>query len=567
VPTFGSDGGFQADNRGGIIDSQGNTIISADDSFGASPLGVAARTQALYGIPNANFNLTPPEPAEPIVANQNDLPYWSVTDESGGDITATSVFDATTQTYGVEINPGTADNGSVFRLSTRSYLLTDDSLALRQKAQAVLAKSGTAAGTSQWALTLDCVYYDANDTALSTAVIGTALDTGTWTSLAGTTTPGGSAINASAQYVDLTFTLTTTAEVTGSAKATLKSLLLTTSVAGGGGSQSFLVTETFTANDTWNRPTGVEYLVAAVAAGAGGGGGSGQIRARSGSNTANFNGAAGGAGGNWWLIRDLYIGDQSSISIGIGSGGAGGTAQTYTKAGGVTPPSSNIDVNGAAGADGGSTTLGSYATVFGGRGATAATGDGATGPAGGAAGSATTTAVWGASPITAGVGGRGGGNGGGSAASGSASEFSPYTVIPYSPAAAAGTSGAASTGTGATHTAGAAGTSTAGLSGGGGASGGGVARGTSIVGASGAGAYGGGGAGGSRAIWHLSGTVTITATGGDGGDAVNEGGGGGGGSIALASSSGASFNASTINFTTGAGGDGSNGFVTLVYIA
>jgi hypothetical protein len=61
--------------------------------------------------------------------------------------------------------------------------------------------------------------------------------------------------------------------------------------------------------------------------------------------------------------------------------------------------------------------------------------------------------------------------------------------------------------------------------------------------------------------------VTITATGGDGGDAVNEGGGGGGGSIALASSSGASFNASTINFTTGAGGDGSNGFVTLVYVA
>ena len=563
MPTFGSDGGFQADNRGGIIDSQGNTIISADDSFGASPLGVAARTQALYGIPNANFNLTPPEPAEPIVANQNDLPYWSVTDESGGDITATSVFDATTQTYGVEINPGTADNGSIFRLSTRSYLLTDDSLALRQKAQAVLAKSGTAAGTTQWNLTLDCVYYDANDTALSTAVIGTALDTGTWTSLAGTTTPGGSAINSAAQYVDLTFTLTTTAEVTGSATATLKSLLLTTSVPGGGGSQSFLVAETFTANDTWTRPTGVDYLVAAIAAGAGGGGGGGQIRSTSGT-AQNYAGAAGGAGGNWWLIRDLYVGDQSSVSIGIGSGGAGGTAQTFSKASGAT---AGTVANGAAGASGGSTTLGSYVTVFGGNGAAASVNAGATGPSGGVAGSAPTSQVWGGSAVTAGAGGAGGGNGGGSAASGAAGGFSPFTIIPYSPEPTSGASGAASSGSGGTHTAGAAGTAIPGLSGGGGGSGGGSARATSTVGASGNGNYGGGGAGGSRAIWLASGTVTVTATGGDGGNAANVGGGGGGGSLALASATTTVFKNSTQTLTSGAGGSGANGFVTIVYIA
>ncbi len=58
MPTLGSDGGFQADNRGGIIDDQGNTIVTSDTSFAASPLGVAARTQALYGRqPDARYSL------------------------------------------------------------------------------------------------------------------------------------------------------------------------------------------------------------------------------------------------------------------------------------------------------------------------------------------------------------------------------------------------------------------------------------------------------------------------------------------------------------------------------
>ena len=144
MPIFGSDGGFQANNRGGVIDAQGNTIVSADTTFGASPLGVAARTQALFGVPNANFNLTPPDPSSPIAANSNDLPYWTIDNVSSGVMTATSVFDATTQTWGVELNPGTAANGSTLTLSTRSYLLNDDNLSLRQRALAVLSKIGRA---------------------------------------------------------------------------------------------------------------------------------------------------------------------------------------------------------------------------------------------------------------------------------------------------------------------------------------------------------------------------------------------------------------------------------------
>jgi len=562
---IGSDQNFIATTSAGILDDQANSIVSSDTTFGSSPLGVAARTQALYGIANANFNLTPPDPTLPIVDNDNPLPYWTITDGTEGDGSAIAVFDESTSTWGVQLSLGTTTTDAAITMTTRSFLLTDDNLALRQKALAVLSKSGTAGGTAaQWSLVLSAEYFSSDGSSLSSYAIGTVTDVGTWTSMSGTTTAGGSAISSSAEYVDLTFTMTALGTVTGTAKPTIKSLLLTTSTPGGGGSQSFLVTETFTANETWNRPTGVEYLVAAVAAGGGGGGGSGQIRTQDGVTSMTFNGAGGGAGGNWWLIRDLYVGDQSSISIGIGAGGAGGSAVTFNKAAGVNAEGT---VSGIAGGNGGSTTLGAYVTVFGGRGASASTGDGSTGPAGGAAGSATTSPVFGPTLVTAGAGARGGGSGGGSAATGDAGGFSPFTVIPYSPVSAAGSSGASSTGAGATHTAGAAGASIAGLSGGGGASGGGVARGTSLVGASGSGNYGGGGGGGSRAIFLNAGTVTITATGGNGGDGVNEAGGGGGGSIALCAPSQANNTSSSEAFTSGKGGDGSSGFVTLVYIA
>lgn len=569
MPTFGSDGGFQANNRGGIIDEQGNTIISADDSFGASPLGVAARTQALYGIPNANFNLTPPDPSAPIVPNQNDLPYWAVTDESGGDITATSVFDATTQTYGVEINPGTADTGSIFKLSTRSYLLTDDNLALRQKAQAVLAKSGTAAGTSQWNLTLDCVYYDANDTALSTAVIGTALDTGTWTSLAGTTTPGGSAINAAAQYVDLTFTLTTTAEVTGSAKATIKSLLLTTSVAGGGGSQSFLVADTYTASDTWTRPTGVDYLVAVIGIGAGGGGGGGGATLQNTTSNSAGGGGGGGAGAHF-ILRDLYVGDQSSISVGVGAGGAGGTAATITKAAAGT---ASYALAGGTGADGGVTTFGSYFSM--------ATGKGGPGnvtsntaAAGGARAGNATTIVYGGTNVLGGGGGIGARDNA-NAGAGTAGGFTNFDYIPYNtPGSAAGEAGGIGSGTatagGSVTLTTAVAAGTAGwISGGGG--GGGVTGTSATFRAAGASQKGGGGSGGGAIYGKITTTTTISGTagnGGNGGANVGGGGGGGGGATTTVTNTlNGTYAASTVTLTSGAGGQGSDGFVSVIYIA
>ena len=340
----------------GVTDDLGNSVVSSSTGFGDSPLGSSAIAQALYGIANPNFNLVPPDPDSPIEQESNPLPFWDIDNASENEITATSVFDESTLTYGIELDPGTAAIDSTLTLTTRSYLLTDDNLALRQKALSVLSKSGTAGGTaSQWNLTLTAIYYNATDTALSTAVIGTVYDTGSWTSISGTTTPGGSAINSAAQYVDLSFKMTATAAVTGSAKATIKSLILATSTPAGG-AQSFLVVDSFTSSGTWTRPTGVEYVVAVAgySAGNGGSGGRGKI------TRAGDSGGLGGGGqpGAYGLLRDLYVGDVATVSVGIGAGGAGGTGGTATKAVGVT--TSSITVAGADGAIGGNTTFGSY---------------------------------------------------------------------------------------------------------------------------------------------------------------------------------------------------------------
>jgi hypothetical protein len=580
MPTLGSDGGFQADNRGGVIDDQGNTIVTSDTSFAASPLGVAARTQALYGIPNANFNLTPPDPDSPIVANQNDLPYWSIEDLSDGQITATTVFDDATQTYGVELDPGTAATDSSLTLSTRSYLITDDNLALRQRALSVLSKSGTAGGTaSQWNLQLSAIYYDANDTALSTAVIGTALDTATWTSFSGTTTPGGSAINSAAQYVDLTYTLATTAAVTGSVKATIKSLLLTTTTpaAGGGG---FIVTETFTSSGTWTAPTGVDSLLAVIAYGGGGGGGSGQLSWGPGF-TGLGEGSGGGGGSRLAILRDLALGTVTSVSVGIAAGGAGGTAQTLEK---NTSGTAFVSANGADGATGGATTFGSYLSVPGGGGGKggSATADSVGGSAAGAA----TTTVLGITEYAGGTGAQGGQRGTSSSGTESiqnaltagTSTVRVFSTLSYltnpgtngssggsvivttltTPATSGTSLPSASSGTAVNNF----------LIEGGGASPGGNSR-SAVMGTASIGGFGAGGAGGGIAI-NISarpGTVTVTTgAGGAAGANTGSGGGGAGGAIINTNSSTLVMGDSRGTVISGAGGNGGSGLLTVVYI-
>jgi hypothetical protein len=577
----------------GVTDDLGNSVVSTSTGFGGSPLGVSARAQALYGIANPNFNLTPPNPDSPIEDQSNPLPFWSIDNGSDGEMTATSVFDATTQTFGIELNPGTAAIDSTLTLTTRSYLLTDDNLALRQKALSVLSKSGTAAGTTQWNLTLTAIYYDATATALSTAVIGTALDTGTWTSISGTTTPGGSAISSAAQYVDLSFKMTATAAVTGSAKATIKSLLLTTSTPGGGGSQSFLVADTFTSSGDWTRPTGVDYLTAVVLVSGGGGGSGGSILddvlTTSGTSIGQA-GGGGGGGGFFAIARDLYVGGSGTWAVTIGAGGSGGTARTKVKASGsATPSYAPTFAGGGLGSNGGATSFGTYITLAGGIGGSASgiggnsNTHGAAFGAGGTAGSVTTNLIFGIGTAAGGGGGRGGigwNIAGGTTFSqtagtpGFAGMTSTLKVFPYIEVLpAAGNAGSTSSGTisaGGTAYSGTAGSGgVSGIGGGGGGAGGirvqvpnTVTREVGGVGGSG----GGGGAGASLTFTGANSNASLSGTAGDGGDAGSAGAGGGGAGGGILGRYPNVYNSLSLTYQSGAGGDGGGGFAIIVYV-
>ena len=550
MASFGAQQGMVSQNSSATIDLQGNAIISPDTSFGASPAGVGLLTQQLFGLANATFNLTPPD-VNSAISFTNAVPYWDLLDYSNGVMSGSAVQDSTTKTWGIAINPGTATTNDYITFRTRSYLVNDDNLGLRQRATTVLTRTGTPAAGTTWNLTLTATYYDATDTAVSTAVIGTVYEPNTWTSISGYTTTGGSAIAASARYVDLAYTLTATAPVTGSAIVTIKSCLLASKV---GANSAFLVTETFKANTTWTRPVGVDYLVALAGCGAGGGGGGGGL----GSNNVGgvvVAGGGGGGGAGWFIIRDLYVGDQTTVSVGVGVGGVGGTAMAFTKAAAATTTSAQT---GSTGSVGGDSTFGSLVTFKGGSAAAAATR--------GTAGPVATTSIYLGTNVAGGNGGGGGSGSGVAGTAGVASAFSTYTAIPYSTASVAGSTGGAGSGSGgSTNLGGTAGTSTIGWLGGAGGAGGAQANGS--IGVAGAGANGGGGAGATRIIMISTGAHTGTAGNGGNGGANVGGGGGGGGGIALGSTSSAAYNAASITIASGAGGSGSDGFISVTYVA
>lgn len=532
MPQFGSNLSIGAQNRSAVTDSNGNLIVSPDDGFGGSPLGVAARTQALYGIPNANFDILPPDPYTAITV-ANPLPYWDVAVDGLG--TATMSYDDTTQSWAVRLNPteGTA-TGETITMKTRTYLLNDSNFTLRQKAFLNLTKVGTQA-TSEWNLVLSATYYSEAGVQLSTYNIGTANSGSAFTTINGFTTSGTAAIDAAAHYADLAITLTTSGSVAGTAVVDLNSLILQTSTT----SQSFVLTQTFTSSGTFTVPTGVNY-VTVMALGAGGGGQGGRVTA---SNTTSATAAdnVGGAQSYWALRRDIYVGDVATVSVGIGIGGTGGTATTLNKAAGATTQLTTTPTNpGNAGA----TTFGTYLSVPGPQSTTAGqvpTGfyglDSVAPPS--LAGTHSISTYIGAPLTTFGTvsnpGTAGSGSGGGNGASGAA--------------------GAAAVG--------------AGIAGGGGKGGGGTASSSSSAGAGSAGFIAGSGGGGGAAAQYISATQTVVVTGGNGGNAVANtgGGGGGGGAACVAASSSTNYNASTITLTSGKGGDGATGIVVVTYVA
>ena len=578
MPRFGADGSFTATTSGGVFDSSGNPIVSADSGFGGSPLGPAALAQTLFSVPNGTFNLLPPD-INQYVSAENPLPYWSAPqDDSAGVMTAQVIFDTTTNTYALRMTPGTATSGDTLSITTRSAVISDDNLALRQKAIATLEKVGTYAGTTQANLSLTAAYYDHTGTQLSSQAIGTVFDNGTVSSITGFTTAGTAAVGISAAYVDLTFTLTATAAVTNGIAFDINTILLQTSQGAGGG--GFILTQTFTSSGTWTAPTGVNSLVAVVAVGAGGGGASGNSWWGQASQNKG-RGSGGGGGSRLAIARDLYIGTATSISVGIGAGGAGGAGGTITKTAAGTAELNAAGVNGSSG---GQTTFGTYLTVEGGGGGSANTNTNA--GAGGTAAGTTTTVVLGVVDYTGGTGANGGsvtgsiGSGVGQAAGtpGTAAT-QPYSVISYltqlgTVGAAGGTANASKTAAGSaliyTQSPSSAGTGVNYLLGGGGATGG-IPSDVSTnptIGTCSNGGPGAGGAGGGFFLSIQSGTVTFSGTAGNGGAAgANSGAGGGAGGAAqvqTGTSGGLSLSRGTT--VSGSGGAGGSGLLTVVYI-
>jgi hypothetical protein len=568
---YGSDRSFLSTNTGGVYDTDGNEVVSSSNQFGSFPLGPAALAQTLFSVPNGTFNLLPPVLDDPI-GPSNPLPYWDIPFDNSENLMSSSViFDTTTNTYALRLTPGSALSGDTYEITTRSAVISDDNLALRQKAIATLEKVGTYAGTTQVNLSLSATYYNALGSAISTQAIGTVFDNGTVSSITGFTTAGTAAVGISASYVDLTFTMTATANVTSGISFDINTILLQTSQGAGGG-QSFLVTESFTSSTTWVRPTGVEYLVAVVAAGGGGGGGGGYASGEVASAGKTTAGGGGGAS-RWSYLTDVYVGGLGSVSIGIGAGGNAGNGGTAIKLVG----SAVVTTVPTSGASGGDTTFGSLITSrgAGGGGTGRYSTDVGTAGAGGAAGGAGVCTIYGFTELIGGAGGPSGTVGvGGTPTAGSAGvsgSANPFTSLPYTTltAGAAGVAGTINLAGNLSTT----GTSIGGIAGGTGLTGGGggggvISSGSASVGGAGGGNGGGGGGGGAfgnrtsvnppATGWRM--------TGGNGGTAAPGCGGGGGGAAQFYQGGVPGTNAGG-TVIAGSGGKGGNGFVIIAYIA
>lgn len=582
VSRFGSDATFSGNADGGVVDNQGNPIISANIGPGNAPLGYSILNQISGKFPNGLINFPPPDPAVAIGNFDNPLPFWNVTNDSDGRINAkfvvldSSVSSALSSAIG-SAGVGGQSIGSYVGLGALKIetlnALSGDSFTLSQRAPvaviprmkeigwAVYGYSGTATPTAAFTVQTDVIYYDGEGSAISTATLGSS--TNTQIALYGGTvhygyTQGTSSrdyLADAATSVEMSSTFTITAgTVTEDQAVYISSSVINPQFTRVGGS---VVVDVFTSSGTWTRPEGVNYVsIVAVGGGGGGAGGAGTATAATGGGTVGTTGAGGGGASRAYLISNIYV-DQPSYAIGIGAGGSGGTA-TNTTAG--TRPSNPIGNAHTAGANGGATSFGSLITVSGGTGANSRLG--------GSAASVTVTSFYGGSDSAA--------FDGSTAASGTAAPnagaagvgITNTYILGYPTAAGTGVAGGSATTTNGTATLGTAGSGGTGWVGGGGGAGYThvATAGARILGTSSGGGAAGGGGGASFALSSGT-TAAYSGTAGSGGNAAaNSGaGGGGGGSYAFGNSSSLGT-ATSFDFTSGAGGNGAAGFLAVIRV-
>jgi hypothetical protein len=321
---------------------------------------------------------------------------------------------------------------------------------------------------------------------------------------------------------------------------------------------------------TWTRPSNVSYLKFVFVAGAGGGGQNGELFTTRGvtGSVVSANGASGGGSGAWVYAENVYIGNQSTISVFVPTGGSGATAKTFTKSAGSTTVSTQG--YGQASLSGSTTTFGSYIS--------AASGVDYLG------GQTSTSTIYG---FLNSAGNDGGGAGGtisynpGDPGSGSAFRDALPPQSGFSPTAGSATvTSGSSTGIVTmvgTSVAGGNVSASASASGARTASGGGT--GISSISTAGVGSGGqpgqgggnGGGSAGSGAAMGISASaatsgVSVSITSGKGADGKPGCGGGASGSVALVAPA-AQYDGLTISATVPAGGNGGDGIVYIAYVA
>jgi hypothetical protein len=543
---FGSDRSSTNQNLSATLDALGNPIISSDLSFGASPLGEAARTQVALGVPNGTFNLLPNDPSAEI-DSANPIPYWSW--EASGSVIATMDFDDTTQTWSVVLDPETAGSGDYGILKTRIPIVNDEGLDIRHFVSSSLIQGIKPASPTAWTMDLTAQYIDTAGAAIGTAyTIGTLTQSGTATNLSSYTNASGP-IDTTAAELEIAYTITRGATGLSDVVAIIKSVLVATEygvIKGGGGGELQVQTQVFTASGDFTVPDGVTHVtIVGMGGGQGGSSGAGTVTF---ATTGAVSRRSAGQGGAFVVLPDVYVGDAGgTVSVGIGAGGSGGSATLITKAFGGTTTSASTAVAGGSGA---ATTFGSYLSI----------GGGGTG--------VVSSLVYGAE-VTAGPS-AGTANGSAHAISAFTFGFPGYPDLSFITGGAAGAGGFVSGATTQNLGNGGSANGTAGFGGSGGGGGDVSWSGTALTGTNGrlAGSGGAGGGGGGAMARLATNTLSVNVEGGNGGDAEpNSGAGGGAGGAAATTASGtAAYNSSSISLIPGDGGDGGSGFLAVTWL-
>ena len=182
MPDYGTDKVSLQNTTGAIQATSGDPLLSTDsDSAQAVVFGAIATREVQTAIANGAFDSQPPLPDSIIDEEENPIAYWSVSDSSGGTITAKSVAEPTNPsgfTIGITVPDATA-SGLSWSLSTFFPITGNSAEVLALDPIVYLDANVAVLGTPNINVVLTMEFADVN----FAAVGGTAYGTATYDSL------------------------------------------------------------------------------------------------------------------------------------------------------------------------------------------------------------------------------------------------------------------------------------------------------------------------------------------------------------------------------------------------